>query len=110
MSWSEARNICRHLHTVHVHTSPDLQRRARWGGQRARSGEPGFHSRSDPVGKRIVTAFPLEQRLPGSFQSLTLIQGPQEPGCVITIPSTDTGPGPLKGFLGTTQQGGPLSR
>lgn len=58
--WST--DTCTH---VHVHTSPELQRRAPCGGQRAGSGQPGFHGSSGPAGNDIATAFPPE-RLPDS--------------------------------------------
>lgn len=78
---------------VHVHTSPELQRRAPCDGQRAGSGQPGFHGSSGPAGNCITTAFPPE-RLPDSFRSLILIQGPQEPGCIMNILSASKGPRP----------------
>ena len=68
-----------------------------------------FMAGSDPAGNHIVTAFPPEQ-LTCSFQSLTLIQGLQEPGSIITILSTDKRPKLLKGLLGTTQEGSPLRK
>lgn len=76
--------------------------------QSAGSGHRGFCGCSgpgEPPGNRLPP-----EGLTRSFQSLTLIQGPQELGSIITVLCTEQRPRPVKGFTGTTQQGSPLQR